>query len=195
MYPQWIKTLSHCPFSMSHHVLLTRIQSVGGGKSCLSCPSCRQWFLSAILLHANFKEMVLLLSDPYKFSTWSQLKAETHQSSFALFHCFEIKSVRWLQRCGELQLKTHQLSLSARQRRKWKDAFKRLTHYVQKTVSYSGMCKIHRHWCLSLQEWMPCAVMLGFMMSKVAANCKHKYTGRSCCWAIPCSISSLKTRW
>lgn len=96
--------------------------------STLSCP----WFLSAILLHANFKEMVLLLSDPYKFSTWSQLKAETRQSSFALFHCCEIKSVRWLPWCGDLQLKTHQLCLSARQRRKWKDAFKRLTHYVQK---------------------------------------------------------------
>lgn len=132
MYPKWMKTLSHCPFSMSDNVLLTRIQSVGGGKSCLSCRSCLQWFLSAILLHANFKEMVLLLSDPYTFSTWSQLKAETHQSSFALFHCCEIKSVRWLQWCGELQLKTHQLSLSARQRRKWKDSFKRLTHYVQK---------------------------------------------------------------
>ncbi len=138
---------------MSHHVLLTRIQSIGGGKTCLSCPSRLQWFLSAILLHANVEEMVLLLSDPYKFSTWSQLKAETHQSSFALFHCCEIKSVRWLQRCGELQLKTHQLSLSARQRRKWKDACKRLTHYVQK---HSGMCKIHWHWCVSLQERITC---------------------------------------
>jgi hypothetical protein len=156
---------------MAHHVLLTRIQSVRGGKSCLSCPSCLQWFLSAILLHSNFKEMVLLLSDPYEFSTWSQLKAETHQSNFALFHCCEIKSVRWLQRCGELQLKTHQLSLYLQGKegngkmhsRDWyimcKNSFtlRNVQNPLTLMSSFARMNKLLFCWVSWCQKWLPIA--------------------------------------